>query len=53
MKESKALPLIIIILSALLLAGSKPGKKELMSRNEILETMTLCNAYFMEKWPDV
>lgn len=27
--------------------------KELMSQEEILETMTLCNAYFMDKWPDV
>lgn len=42
------LPTLLILLPA-----CGPGSQELMPRDEILETMTRTNAYFMEKWPDV
>ncbi len=42
-----------ILSLAILMPACTAQDQELMSKEEILETMTLCNAYFMEKWPDV
>jgi len=44
---------IILLLVPALLAGIPAGAQELESRDEILKKMTLANAYFMDKWPDV
>jgi unsaturated rhamnogalacturonyl hydrolase len=53
MKRLKILPFISLglALTTLAAAGMNPVPK-LMSREKILETMTLCNACFMGKWPD-
>jgi unsaturated rhamnogalacturonyl hydrolase len=38
---------------ALLVSACQTGPGELPPREETLGAMTRCNAYFMEKWPDV
>jgi rhamnogalacturonyl hydrolase YesR len=54
MKKNRFLPISTLFLSLVILTtGCLNSNQELMSREKILETMTLCNAYFMEKWPDV
>lgn len=52
MKKNCILPFGATILS-ILFSGCSNNSQELMSKEEILKNMTLCNAYFMEKWPDV
>ncbi|MBN1132033.1 MAG: glycoside hydrolase family 88 protein [Bacteroidales bacterium] len=41
------------IILAVLLHGPALRAQELESKEDILKKMTLANAYFMEKWPDV
>ena len=54
MKKTGILPVMALILPlTIFVNGCNTISQELMSREQILETMTLCNAYFMEKWPDV
>jgi len=52
-KKSGVLLSIILGLLMIIQTRCDTSNQELMSQEEILETMTLCNAYFMEKWPDV
>jgi unsaturated rhamnogalacturonyl hydrolase len=47
---------ILACMAMLAMAAGVEGRNaknhKTRSQEEILETMTLCNAYFMEKWPD-
>lgn len=43
----------LILAMGISMAGCNAKNQELRSQEEILESMTHCNAYFMEKWPDV
>lgn len=54
MRKKKILPVSLVFFSVIILtSGCSTKSQELMSREKILETMTTCNAYFIEKWPDV
>jgi rhamnogalacturonyl hydrolase YesR len=54
MKKTGLLPLMAMVLPlAAFVTGCNTVSQELMPKEKVLETMTLCNAYFMEKWPDV
>lgn len=44
---------IIFIFSLSGMKACSAGMEELKSQEEVLETMTLCNGYFMNLWPDV
>lgn len=37
---------------SLLFSSCTSSGQDIMPREDVLEAMTLCNAYFMEKWPD-
>ena len=45
--------IFILFLFPAILTETTVSAQELKGRDEILEKMTVANAYFMNKWPDV